>query len=549
MSSCYNRYKILIEDLMYLKEEIKLNKQIVGSKTMVVSPHYLASQAGNTILEKGGNAFDAAVAVSACLAVVYPHMTGLGGDSFWLTFSKYDQKVRAYNGSGRTGMNVSREVYKGQNAIPTRGIESVITVPGMVDSWDAVLKEYGRLTLEEVLQPAIDYALEGFPFSIDQHENTVKNVQMLKEDKDTANVFLPKGKIPDVHERFTQKDLAKTLKEVALTGREGFYSGELGFRLISSLKDKGGKLTIEDLAEHKGEWTEPLSSTYRGYDMYQVPPNSQGFVGLMALNILENFDFTSFSEGSYEYYHLLVESLKRSFQDRNKHLTDPDFYAIPLKTLVSKQYAKEMAGSIRLDRANDIETQSIGSDTAHAAVIDEEGNAVSFIQSLYFEFGSGVVAGDTGIVLQNRGSFFSLNPNDVNCLEPRKRTFHTLMPAMALKDGQPRILYGTQGGEGQPQTQTAIITRMIDYGMNPQQAISSPRFVWGRTWGEQTQELKIEGRVSLDVIEQLTKAGHLVNRVEDFDGIMGHANAIVIDDQGFVYGGVDPRSDGAAVGS
>ena len=525
-----------------------MNKPIVGSKTMVVSPHYLASQAGNTILEKGGNAFDAAVAVSACLAVVYPHMTGLGGDSFWLTYSKKDQKVRAYNGSGRTGVNVTRDVYEGKNSIPTRGIESVITVPGMVDSWDAVLKEYGRLSLEQVLQPAIEYASKGFPFSVDQHENTVKNAEMLKEDKDTANVFLPTGKIPKVNERFVQENLATTLKQLASSGRDEFYKGELAYRLISSLKDKGGKLTVEDLAHHKGEWTEPLTSTYRGDNMYQVPPNSQGFVGLMALNILENFELTAISEGSYEYYHLLVESLKRSFQDRNKHLTDPEFYSVPIKRLLSKEYAKEIAGTIQFERTNDIETQSVGSDTAHAAVIDEEGNAVSFIQSLYFEFGSGVVAGDTGVVMQNRGSFFSLNPSDVNCLEPRKRTFHTLMPAMALRDGQPRILYGTQGGEGQPQTQTVIITRMIDYGMNPQQAISEPRFVWGRTWGQQTQELKIEGRVSIDVIEELSKAGHIVNKVEDFAGIMGHANAIVIDDQGFVHGGVDPRSDGAAIG-
>ncbi|MBM7606547.1 gamma-glutamyltranspeptidase/glutathione hydrolase [Metabacillus crassostreae] len=525
-----------------------MNKAIVGSKSMVVSPHYLASQAGNSILERGGNAFDAAVAVSACLAVVYPHMTGIGGDSFWLTYSKSDQKVRAYNGSGRTGVNVSPDNYKGQSAIPTRGIDSVITVPGMVDSWEAVLSEYGRLSLVEVLKPAIEYATKGFPFSVDQHENTVKNVEMLKVDEDIARVFLSQGKIPLVNERFIQGDLANTLKGLASFGREWFYKGEMASRLISSLKDKGGVLTLEDFADHKGEWTDPLSTTYRGYDMYQVPPNSQGFVGLMALNILETYDLTSISEGSFEYYHLLVESLKRSFQDRNIHLTDPTYYDIPLEKLLSKQYAKEMASSIQFNSAKDINTKPVGSDTAHAAVVDEEGNAVSFIQSLYFEFGSGVLAGDTGIIMQNRGSFFSLNPNDVNCLEPRKRTFHTLMPAMALKDDRPYILYGTQGGEGQPQTQTAIITRMIDYGMNPQKAINAPRFVWGRTWGQETQELKVEGRVDFTILEQLMKAGHIVNKVGDFDTVMGHANAILIDDKGFLHGGVDPRSDGAAVG-
>lgn len=528
--------------------ELNVNKTIVGSRSMVVSPHYLASQAGNTILERGGNAFDAAVAVSACLAVVYPHMTGLGGDSFWVTYSKSEEKVRVYNGSGRTGINLTREVYEGQEAIPTRGIESAITVPGMVDSWDAILKEYGKLSLEEVLQPAIDYAENGFPLSPDQHENTVKRADMLKEDGDMARIFLPNQQVPKLFQRFIQTDLSRTLKFLATNGRDDFYKGKLAERIVSSLKDKGSRLTLDDFSNHYGEWTDPITTTYRGYDVYQAPPNSQGFVGLMALNILENFDFSLIEEGSYRYYHVLVEALKRSFQDRNKHLTDPQFYDIPLDRLISKSYGKELAEGIQFDRVGEIETESVGSDTAHAAVIDEEGNAVSFIQSLYFEFGSGIVAGDSGIVMQNRGSFFSLDPSHVNCLEPEKRSFHTLMPAMALKDRKPRILYGTQGGEGQPQTQTAILTRMIDYGMDPQSAISAPRFVWGRTWGKQTQELKIEGRVSLNVLEQLSKAGHIVNKVEDFDGVMGHANAILIDDQGFVHGGVDPRSDGAAVG-
>ncbi|WP_141430906.1 gamma-glutamyltransferase [Bacillus sp. 03113] len=525
-----------------------MNKAIVGTKSMVVSPHYLASAAGNTILERGGNAFDAAVAVSACLAVVYPHMTGLGGDSFWLTYNTKDQEVQAYNGSGRTGSKVNRDHYQGRDSIPFRGIESVITVPGMVDSWDAVLKKHGKLTLAEVLEPAIEYAQSGFPFSNDQHENTVKCADLLREDADTRAVFLPNNQVLKKDEKFVQENLANTLKTLALKGRDEFYKGELADLIVSSLQEKGGLLTKEDFADHKGNWSEPLSTTYRGYKMYQVPPNSQGFTGLMALNILENFDLASIPHGSYEYYHLLVESLKRSFQDRNQFLTDPDFHTIPIDKLISKSYAVEMAEGISFQAAKDISTQSVGSDTAHAAVVDEEGNAVSFIQSLYFEFGSGIVAGNTGVIMQNRGSFFSLDPTNVNCLEPRKRTFHTLMPAMAFKDGKPHVLYGTQGGEGQPQTQTVMITRMLDYGMNPQQAISDPRFVWGRTWGNPTQELKIESRVPVEVTDQLAKAGHVVNRVAEIDGIMGHANAILIDDQGFLHGGVDPRSDGAVVG-
>jgi gamma-glutamyltranspeptidase/glutathione hydrolase len=268
----------------------------------------------------------------------------------------------------------------------------------------------------------------------------------------------------------------------------------------------------------------------------------------MTLNMLENFQLDQIPHGSFEYYHLLVEAIKLSFRDRNQVLTDPKFYDIPLDRLLSKSYAAELSHNIDLRHINDVTSHSMGGDTAYAGVVDKEGNAVSFIQSLYYEFGSAVVCGDTGILLQNRGAFFSLDPGHVNCLEPRKRTFHTLMPAMACKDGKPSILYGTQGGEGQPQTQTAIITRMIDYGMAPQQAVSEPRWLWGRTWGEESSDLRIENRVDLRTIERLKQAGHPVRVVADFDGSMGHAQAILIDEQGFLSGGTDPRCDGAAIG-
>jgi gamma-glutamyltranspeptidase/glutathione hydrolase len=268
----------------------------------------------------------------------------------------------------------------------------------------------------------------------------------------------------------------------------------------------------------------------------------------MTMNILENFNFGEINHGSYEYYHLLVEALKLSFRDRNRVLTDPDFSPLPLEHLLSKKYAHQLAQTIDMQQAAALTAQPTGNDTAYAAVVDEEGNAVSFIQSLYFEFGSGIVAGDTGIFMQNRGSFFSLDPLHVNRLEPHKRTFHTLMPAMVCKAGKPYILYGTQGGEGQPQTQTALLTRMIDYGMDPQSAINEPRWVWGRTWGEETQELKVENRVPQEILLVLGRAGHSVKAVGNFDSVVGHAQAILIDDNKFRIGGVDPRCDGAAIG-
>ncbi|MBW7477280.1 gamma-glutamyltransferase [Paenibacillus oenotherae] len=525
-----------------------MGKPVMGTRTMVVSPHYLASAAGARMLERGGNAYDAAIAVSACLAVVYPHMTGLGGDSFWLSCHSGEGKVRAYNGSGRSGYRANIDAFEGEAAIPVRGARSAITVPGMVDAWEAVHREYGRLSFADVLQPAIQYAAEGFPMSKDQYENTVLNEAVLSQSVPASGIYLPGGGIKAVGQRFIQAGLAESLKGVAAGGRDAFYKGPIAEEIVRFLGAEGGLLTRDDFADHAGNWVEPIVGSYRGHSVYQLPPNSQGFVGIMALQILEHFDFQSVEHGSYDYYHLLIEALKLSFRDRNKYLTDPEFSAVPLERLLSNSYAAELARSIHMDKACEIQTEPVGSDTAYAAVVDGEGNAVSFIQSLYFEFGSGVVAGETGILLQNRGSFFSLDPAHVNCLQPHKRTFHTLMPAMACLNGKPRYLYGTQGGEGQPQTQTALLTRMIDYGMNPQQAIDEPRWVWGRTWGKPTQELKLEGRIDRQIAAGLSRSGHSVRVMGDFDGIMGHAHAISVDTDGFLTGGTDPRCDGAAIG-
>lgn len=525
-----------------------MNQSVIGTRAMVVSPHYLASAAGQNILLQGGNAYDAAIAVSACLAVVYPHMTGVGGDSFWLMYNKQSGEVKGYNGSGRSGGNVTMNSFVGEDKIPTRGIRSIVTVPGMVDSWDAILKQYGTMSLAKVLEPAIAYASEGFPLSRNQHKNTVDQFELLQATPITSDIYTPNGQVPKQGCRFIQKQLAASLIKLAEQGRDCFYKGELAEEIVSFIQEQGGLLNLQDFMSHKGDWLTPLKGDYRGFDVYQVPPNSQGFVGIMALNIVENFKMSDITEGSFEYYHLLVEALKLSFRDRNRYLTDPDFTSIPLEKLLSKQYAKELASEITFSSTVSMDTQSVGHDTAYAAVVDDEGNAVSFIQSLYFEFGSGVVAGNTGILLQNRGSFFSLDPTHVNRLEPNKRTFHTLMPAMIFKEGRPYLLYGTQGGEGQPQTQTLIATRILDYGLDPQAAIDAARFVWGRTWGEESQELKVEDRLPGEIVANLNDVGHCVKKVAAYDSYTGHAHAILIDDEGFKHGGVDPRSDGIAIG-
>ncbi|UVI29320.1 gamma-glutamyltransferase [Paenibacillus spongiae] len=524
------------------------NRSVIGSEAMVVSPHYLASSAGARILQKGGNAFDAAVAVSACLAVVYPHMTGLGGDSFWLAYRPQDGEVRGYNGSGRSGYRANIEAFRGCAAIPVRGVRSAVTVPGMVDAWCAIHAEYGRLDFAETLEAAIGYATEGFPLSNDQYVNTRAQAGILAAFQHTTSIYMPGGELPAAGARFVQPQLARSLREVAVGRREAFYKGTVAAEISRYLHQEGGLLTADDFADHAGEWVTPLSGTYRDRIVYQMPPNSQGFVGLMALHVLETFDFGCVEHGTHEYYQLMIEALKLSFRDRNAFLTDPAFAAIPLERLLSKPYAAGLASAIRMDGALPVDSVPAGNDTAYAAVVDREGNAVSFIQSLYFEFGSGVVAGDTGILLQNRGSFFSLDPLHVNCLQPGKRTFHTLMPAMAFRGGSLDMLYGTQGGEGQPQTQTAVFTRMADYGMDPRRAVDEPRFLWGRTWGEPSQELKLESRIDSSVAESLAEAGHCVRVVGAYDGVMGHAHAIMVGEFGFFQGGTDPRSDGAAIG-
>ncbi|WP_168123527.1 gamma-glutamyltransferase [Paenibacillus sp. HB172176] len=527
-----------------------MNKSVIGTDTMVVSPHHLATTAGARILEQGGNAFDAAVAISACLAVVYPHMTSMGGDSFWLTYSQGENKARGYNASGRSGYRANPDAYAGKTSIPNRGIESIVTVPGMVDGWAAVHGEYGALPWGDVLAPAILYAEQGFPMTADQYENAAAHSAMLASTPETAAIYLPRagGKPARTGERFRQAAMGRSLRRIAKQGRDAFYKGEVAQEMLSFLGKHGSLLGADDFGDHHGNWVEPITGCYRDYTLFQMPPNSQGFSGIMALQILENFDLARIPHGSYDYYHLCVEALKLSFSDRNAYLTDPAFSAVPLDRLLDKGYAAQLAASIDLARASSLQPEMLGSDTAYAAVVDKNGNAVSFIQSLYFEFGSGVVAGESGILLQNRGSFFSLDPTHVNCLQPAKRTFHTLMPAMAFKDGKPSVLYGTQGGEGQPQTQTAIFTRMVDYGMDPQTAINEPRWVWGRTWGEATQELKAEGRVDAAVLDRLAGAGHQVRKVKAFDGVMGHAHAILRDERGFLQGGADPRSDGSAIG-
>jgi len=541
------------------------NKAAVSTNGTVTTPHYLASQAGLEILQQGGNAVDAAIAAAATLTVVYPHMNSLGGDNFWLIYNAKTQALKGLNASGRAGENVTIKFYQSQgyNKIPHRGYLAANTVPGAVSGWDLAYKSAQEtignyLPWELLFISAIQYAEKGFPVSQNQErwtqlsiDDREKELFCLQRFSGFRQTFLKSdGTIYHTEETFKQTQLAKSLQAIASQGAAEFYQGEIARKIVADLQINGGILTIQDFADCTANWVEPISVKYRDYVAYNLPPNTQGIASLAILNILNNFDLQKLGEGTADYYHIIVEATKQAFSDRDKYVSDPNFVDIPLDWLLSPEHGKELAAQINLQQAvSQVKPLDPKGDTIWLGVVDKDGNAVSLIQSIYYEFGSGIVAGDTGILLQNRGCFFSLDPQHVNCLQPKKRTFHTLNPAMLFQNGKPYLVYGTMGGEGQPQTQAAIVTRIVDFGFNVEEAISAPRWLQGRTWGVATNELKIEGRVSPSITQKLSDRGHAVKVVEDYTDVMGHAGAILIDPvTNIKYGAADPRSDGAAVG-
>lgn len=533
----------------------------------VTTPNYLASQAAIETLQKGGNAVDAAIAAAATLAVVYPQMNTIGGDNFWLIYNAKTKEVRALNASGRAGENVSIEFYKskGYSKIPSRGYLSANTVPGIVSGWDqayqyasASMNNKG-LAWKDLFEKPIMYAAKGYAvtpslarwqaINTDTKDPVARNLQRFDEFK---RVYLkPDGSPYQVGEILKQPDLAQTLNTIATKGAKEFYQGSIAKAIVKDLQANGGVLTLNDFKQHTADWVDPISVNYRQYTAYNLPPNTQGMASLEILNILNNFDVRSIPEGSADYYHLLVEATKESFIDRDKYLTDPKFSNIPLKFLLSSQHGKDQAKRIDMTKAAGknplLEPKG---DTIWLGIIDKDGNAVSLIQSIYHDFGSAVVAKGTGVLLQNRGSFFSLDPTHVNHLEPKKRTFHTLNAAMMLdQNKQPVLIYGTMGGEGQPQTQAAIATRVVDYGMSVQEAVAAPRWLYGRTWGTESNTLKLEGRIAKDVAENLKQRGQPIEILDDYTDTMGHAGAILINRKtGVISAATDPRSDGLAAG-
>ncbi|MFQ5802796.1 MAG: gamma-glutamyltransferase [Candidatus Methylomirabilales bacterium] len=539
---------------------------VLAPRGMVASPHYLASAAGLRILQAGGNAIDAAIAAAAVCSVVYPHMCSIGGDNFWLIYDAKTRTVRALNGSGRSGERCSIDQYHrtgNLNAIPRRGFLAANTVPGAVDGW-ATAHEYGRwsvgtkLLWSSLFDEAVAYAETGYPVSPSQAVWTGRNIEDasdplrgLQRWEGFRRTFLkPNGEPYRPGEVMKQPDLARTLKTIAYGGGRFFYEGDIARRIVRYLDQHGGMLTERDLYEHRSDWVEPIRAGYRGYTVYGFPPNTQGMAALLILSILNHFDLGKLGEGTVDYYHLQVEATKLAFADRDRWITDPASIQIPLDRLLSARYSQDRAQLVNMTRASErYQPGLVRGDTVYIGTVDAEGNSVSMLQSIYFDFGSGIVAGDTGVLLQNRGSFFSLDPTHVNRLEPKKRTFHTLIPAMLLKGDRLFLVYGTMGGEGQPQTQSALVTRIVDFGFRLQEAIEAPRWLYGRTWGRESTDLLLEDRIPSDVVAGLKRRGHPVRVGGTWDDVMGHAQAILVDPEtGIRHGGADPRGDGQALG-
>ena len=538
--------------------QIKTGRPVtMGPKGMVTSPHSLASAAGVDVLRAGGSAVDAAIATSAALSVLYPHMTSVGGDAFWLIYDAKTRAVRYLDGGGRAAATGTVEWFKshGHSEIPFRGIlPATLTTPGAVSSWAEAHAAYGRLPLARNLETAIGYARDGFPVT----ERLAGFIELASPDlaphAETMAIFMPGGKVPRAGSKLTNPNLARTLEAIGRDGRAGFYEGEVGRELARFAKEKGGFFTEADLKAQSARWGEALKGTYRDVTLYETPAPTQGFTVLEMLNLLEPLELHKREYLGADHAHLLVQAKQIAYHDRDRHLADPRFADVPMERLISKKYADERRGLMDPARALPWDKVpsygSLSGDTVFIAVVDAEGNAVSLIHSLYGVFGSAVVAGNTGVVLQNRSAYFNLDPAHPNHVEPGKTPLHTLIASMGFRDDKLWSVVGCMGADGQPQIHLQTYINLIDFGCDIQAALESPRWLSGRFGLHEPRDtLHIEARFPKATIDELERRGHILDRWGDWNEFAGHAHGIVVDPQsGMRYGGSDPRSDGAAIG-
>ncbi len=551
---------LLITALSYSQDRITgrdfaTRSEVIAQNGMAATSQPLATQAALDILKKGGNAIDAAIAANAVLGVVEPTGCGVGGDLFAIIWSADKQKLYGLNASGRSPRSLKLEYFKnkGLDFIPSTG-PLPVSVPGCVDGWFEMHDMFGRLPMREILQPAINYARDGFPVTEVIANSLETGTAALKQYPNIKETYMPGGKSPAKGEIFKNPNLANTLDKIARGGRNEFYRGSIAKSIDAFMKSQGGFLTYDDMARHTSEWVEPVSSTYRGYDIWELPPNGQGIATIQILNILEGFDLARLGFGSAEYIHLFTEAKKLAFEDRAKFYADPRFSAVPVSQLISKKYAVERRRMISPSKASkryDPGKIEAGN-TIYLTVADKFGNMVSLIQSNYRGMGSGMCPTGLGFVLQDRGEMFSLDPGHANAYAPGKRPFHTIIPGFITKNGKPWISFGVMGGDMQPQGHAQIIINLIDFKMNLQEAGDAPRIYHSGSsepTGQQMTDggiLYLESGFRWEVIQKLLSMGH---RVEWNLGGYGGYQAIMWDDKNKVYyGASESRKDGQAAG-
>ena len=531
--------------------------QVIAQHGIAATSHPLATQIALDILKQGGNAVDAAIAANAALGLMEPTSCGIGGDLFAVLWVDKEQKLYGLNASGRSPYALTLEEFKKRNVkqIPLVG-PLPLSVPGVVDGWFELHEKFGKLPMERILEPAIHYAREGFPVTQVISSAWVGGGGPREDQPNFASTFLPQGKAPSEGEIFRNPDLAGTLEQIAKGGREVFYKGEIAQKIDAFCQHAGCFLRYRDLMEHTSTWVDPVSVNYRGYDVWELPPNGQGIAVLQMLNILEAFDLHSMGHNSADYLHHLVEAKKIAFEDRAKFYADPDFNKIPVAELISKEYAQKRRELLDPERASsqipagDPKLQT--GDTIYLTVADQEHNMISLIQSNYAGFGSGLVPDGLGFVLQNRGALFNLEEGHFNSYAPHKRPFHTIIPAFVTTNGKPFMSFGVMGGDMQPQGHVQILANIIDFGMNLQEAGDAPRF---RHFGSSTPtgstmrdggELTLESGIPVEVQRHLVEKGHRLHFVV---GAYGGYQAILYDARNNAYRGArDSRKDGMAAG-
>lgn len=521
-------------------------------KGMVVAPHHLASQAGARVLHEGGNAVEAMIAAASTIAVVYPHMNNLGGDNFWLVHEPGEKPV-GIDACGAAAQLADVDFYaqQGHSTIPTRGPLAALTVAGAVSGWHkahahSVQKFGGKLPLSRLLEDATFHAKNGVSVTETLADNMKVKLPELANLPGFASAYLQDGNPLKPGMRHSQKQLAQTLEILAENGLDDFYRGDLARMIAQDLEAIGSPLRLADFERHNALQVEPLSINVFGHKVFNMPPPTQGLASLLILGIFERLGVNSVED--FDYVHGLVEATKCAFRVRDRHVSDPAYMSVDPLDLLKSDHLDQLAARVDGATAAPWPDAAAAGDTVWLGAIDSEGRAVSFIQSVYWEFGAGVVLPQTGITWQNRGVSFSLDREHHNCLKPLRRPFHTIQPALAhLSDG--RVMpYGTLGGEGQPQTQAMVFTRHVLHGQSLKQAVSAPRWLLGRTWGSESTNLRMENRFDPRLYDQLRAAGHDVEVVGGYEEIMGHAGALVHHRDGLIEGASDPRSDGAAVG-